>query len=81
MDSKEVAQTMKELFIEGKVHYFGVSNFQSHQIKMLQKELPFPLYINQIQMSIAHCPMLDSVLHFNTQSEFACDRTYQTFEY
>ena len=81
MDYKEIAQTMKELFIEGKVHYFGVSNFPSHQIKMLQKELPFPLYINQIQMSIAHCPMIDSVLHFNTRSEFANDRTYQTVEY
>lgn len=81
MDYKEVAETMIELFNEGKVHYFGVSNFPSHQIKMLQKELPFKLYINQIEMSIVHCPMIDSVLHFNTTSEFACDRTYQTYEY
>ena len=81
MDYKEVAETMKELFNEGKVHYFGVSNFPAHQIKMLQKELPFKLYINQIQMSIVHCPMIDSVLHFNTQSSCALDRTYQTYEY
>ena len=60
MNYKEVAETMIQLFNEGKVHYFGVSNFPSHQIKMLQKELPFKLYINQIEMSIVHCPMIDS---------------------
>lgn len=51
MDGEEVAEAFIQLKNEGKVRYFGVSNFKDHQWSMLQSFLPFDLITNQIELS------------------------------
>ncbi len=53
MNPKEVAKAFKELKDNGKVKYFGVSNFLPEQFDMLQSFLDFPLVINQLELSVA----------------------------
>jgi len=51
MNPKEVAEAFNQLQKEGKVRYFGVSNFLPSQFNMLQKHLDMPLVTNQIEVS------------------------------
>ncbi|MBA2175022.1 aldo/keto reductase family oxidoreductase [Halobacillus locisalis] len=51
MNGEEVAEAFTQLKNEGKVRYFGVSNFKDHQWNMLQSFLPFDLITNQIELS------------------------------
>lgn len=51
MDPVQVAEAFTQLKEEGKVRYFGVSNFKHHQYNMLQSYLDFPLVTNQIELS------------------------------
>ncbi|WP_350019995.1 aldo/keto reductase [Priestia flexa] len=51
MDPQEVADAFIQLKEEGKVRYFGVSNFKRSQFDLLQSFLPFPLITNQIEIS------------------------------
>ncbi len=53
MNPKEVAKAFKRLKENGKVKYFGVSNFLPEQFDMLQSYLDFPLVINQLELSVA----------------------------
>ncbi|MBT1705837.1 aldo/keto reductase [Chryseosolibacter indicus] len=52
MDPEEVAEAFGLLKQNGKVLYFGVSNFTATQFEMLQSCLPFPLITNQLEISI-----------------------------
>ncbi|ELP93423.1 aryl-alcohol dehydrogenase, putative [Entamoeba invadens IP1] len=81
MDYKEVADALKTLFFNGKVHYFGVSNFSPIQIDLLQKELPFKLWFNQIQFSVVHCQSIDESVHFNTTHETSLVRDGNVLDY
>ncbi|USK33271.1 aldo/keto reductase family oxidoreductase [Bacillus sp. F19] len=51
MDPAQVAEAFAQLKNEGKVRYFGVSNFKRSQFKMLQSYLDSPLITNQIELS------------------------------
>jgi predicted oxidoreductase len=51
MDPEQTADAFSQLHKEGKVRYFGVSNFKNHQFSMLQSYLDFPLVTNQIELS------------------------------
>ncbi|KOR92031.1 aldo/keto reductase [Geobacillus stearothermophilus] len=51
MNPEEVAEAFLQLKQDGKVRYFGVSNFKRSQWEMLQSYLPFPLVTNQIEVS------------------------------
>lgn len=67
MDVRELAATMASLRAEGKVRYFGVSNFNTHQFEVLQRELrqnvPAGLVTNQIEFSPLHLtPLEDGTL-------------------
>lgn len=48
----EVAEAFSILKQQGKVMHFGVSNFTSSQVEMLQSYLTFPLVTNQIELSL-----------------------------
>ena len=65
MEPEEIASAFETLYDQGKVKYFGVSNFNPMQIELLQKYVPDPLIINQLQLSVAHTPMIDSGLTVN----------------
>lgn len=52
MDLHEIAEAFSALKASGKVSYFGVSNFSTTQLQMLQSH--FPLVTNQIEASLLH---------------------------
>lgn len=63
MDPSEIADAFSTLKNDGKVKYFGVSNFTTSQINMLQSYLNFPLVTNQIEYSVVYThPIYNGVL-------------------
>ena len=59
----EVAAAFAKLKETGKVREFGVSNFRPSQVRMLQRACPFPLLVNQIEISLGHlAPFEDGTL-------------------
>ena len=53
MDPEEVAGAFSRLKQLGKVREFDVSNFQPHQLALLQSACPFPLVVHQVEISLA----------------------------
>jgi predicted oxidoreductase len=63
MDADETAGAFEQLHRDGKVRFFGVSNFTPAQLSLLQSRMPFPLVINQIELSVMHIgPLHDGTL-------------------
>lgn len=81
MQPKEVQEAFHELHAAGKVKHFGVSNHNRFQMELLQKDLSFPIEINQMQMSVMHTPMIDAGLNVNTMDPHAIERDNGTIEY
>jgi predicted oxidoreductase len=54
LDVHQVAEAFGQLRQQGKVLYFGVSNFSPAQFDLLQAGLGFPLVTNQIEISLVH---------------------------
>lgn len=60
MDADLVAEAFAQLHAQGKVRFFGVSNFTPSQFSLLQSRVPFPLQTNQVEWSLLHLdPMFD----------------------
>ncbi len=60
MESDEVAEAFRKLKDDGKVKYFGVSNFNSSQIELLQSKVDTPLITNQIEINLFSFDLLES---------------------
>ena len=73
-EPEEVAEVLNELHTSGKVRYFGVSNHNPYQIKLLQKYMTQPIVANQMQFSITNCSMVDVGLNVNNENDRALDR-------
>lgn len=73
-DPQEVAEAFIELYESHKVRYFGVSNHTPYQIQLLEKYCPYPIIINQLQLSIVHSVMIDSGLNMNMKEDWAQDK-------
>lgn len=54
LDPHEVAGAFDRLHQQGKVRWFGVSNFAPSLVKALQAALSKPLVVNQIEISLAN---------------------------
>ena len=67
MEPEEVADAFETLHKAGKVRYFGVSNMNPGQVELLDRAVDAPLVFNQLQLSIAHCPMIDTGLSVNNR--------------
>ena len=52
MNPDEVAGAFEKLKNQGKVREFGVSNFMPSQLATLQKALPMPLVVNQVEIHL-----------------------------
>ena len=52
LNPAEAAEAFTILKKQGKVLHFGVSNFTTSQLEMLQSYLPFPIVTNQIELSL-----------------------------
>nr|WP_249315543.1 aldo/keto reductase [Bacillus sp. FJAT-49711] len=81
MEPEEVAEAFDELHNSGKVRYFGVSNHNPLQIELLQKYVSHKLVVNQLQLSIAHTPMIDSGIALNMNIDQSINRDSSILEY
>lgn len=81
MDPEEVAEAFTELHNSGKVRYFGVSNNNSMQIRLLNKYLKEKIIINQLQFSIMHSGIVDNGLNVNLNRDSSIDRAGSILEY
>lgn len=63
MSPEEVAEAFSQLYKQGKVRVFGVSNFLPSTVELLQNWLPFPIAVNQIEVSLWRLdPLVDGTL-------------------
>lgn len=81
MEPEEIAEAFAELYKAGKVRNFGVSNFNPMMMAMLNEFVEFPLVTNQVQMSVAHTPMLDAGFQVNMHWDGAAMRDGGILEY
>lgn len=81
MEPEEVADAFRILKESGKVRHFGVSNQTSMQMELLSKYCDEPLLINQLQLSIAHCPMINSGINANMYNDSGINRDGGVLEY
>ena len=74
IEPEEVAEAFETLRASGKVRHFGVSNSKPMQIQLLQKYLPMPLIVDQLQFSPTESNMIRSGMEVNMSTEGAVDR-------
>ena len=58
-DPHEIAGAFAQLYDAGKVRHFGVSNFRPSLLNALQVACPFPLVVNQVEVSLLQRSALD----------------------
>ncbi len=58
VEPEEVAAAFDALHAAGKVRHFGVSNHTPGQVELLKRSVHQPLVVNQVQLSIAHAPLI-----------------------
>ena len=81
LEPEEIAGAFQELERSGKVLKFGVSNMSRYQMELIDSAIEQPLLVNQLQMSIAHCPAIDAGINVNTMKDEAVNRDGGTLEY
>lgn len=81
MEPEEVCAAFDILKNSGKVRNFGVSNENIWQMEYLRKNLNVPLVSDQMQFSIAHCPMVQSGINVNMFNDSAVERGSGIIEY
>ena len=81
MEPEEVQEAFETLFESGKVLNFGVSNMNPMQMRLLKTGVKFPLCANQVQMSLAHTPMLDAGFSTNLFWDAGINRDGGILEY
>lgn len=81
MEPSEVQEAFDALYQAGKVLNFGVSNMNPMQMELLKTKVTYPLSANQVQMSIAHTPMLDAGFNVNMNNDPAVCRDGGILEY
>jgi predicted oxidoreductase len=80
-EPEEVAEAFNDLHSKGKVKYFGVSNQTPGQIELLQNATEHKILFNQLQLSLAHTPMIDAGMTANMGIDQSIDRTGGILEY
>lgn len=81
MEPEEVAAAFNRLQENGKVRWFGVSNENPGQMDLLRKYVKQPLVTDQLQLSCAFTPMLDSGFNVNMTNSPSVDHDNSTIEY
>lgn len=81
MEPEEVADAFDTLERQGKVRYFGVSNQNSMQIELLNHYCGGKILADQLQLSIAHCDIIDSGLNVNVHNDAGTVRDGGILEY
>lgn len=81
MEPEEVAEAFNTLELQGKVRYFGVSNFSPIQVELLKKAVKQPLVANQLQFGLMHTGMVDFGLNVNRLEDASIDHDGGILEY
>ena len=81
IEPDEVAEAFSQLYAQGKVKYFGVSNFNPMQIELLSRALSQQLVVNQLQMSLTNTGMIDFGINVNMENDRAVDRDGSVLDY
>lgn len=81
MDPAEVAEAFDELHEAGKVRYFGVSNQNASQMRLLEKYLHLPIVADQLQFSLLHTGLVDQGIFANMTDPEAVDHDGGTLNY
>ena len=81
MEAEEVAEAFDILEQSGKVRYFGVSNQNAGQIAYLNSALGGRIIADQLQLSIAHCDIIDAGLNVNIHNDAGTVRDGGILEY
>lgn len=81
MEPEEVAEAFETLYDSGKVLYFGVSNQNPGQMKLLEKNMTRNLIINQLQFGPANTGMIDAGLGVNMAWDMSVNRDGGVLEY
>jgi predicted oxidoreductase len=81
VEPEEVARAFDQLEGEGAVRHFGVSNHTAAQIRLLQRWVRQPLVANQLQLSLAHTPLLDEGIAMNRDDYPQPTRNEGTLEF
>lgn len=81
MEPEEVAEAFDQLEKAGKVRYFGVSNQNSMQMKLLNKYCGNKIMVDQLQFSIVHCDIIDSGINVNVHNDAGANRDGSVLEY
>lgn len=77
----EIAEAFNTLETSGKVLAFGVSNFNTMQISMLQSVVTQPLLVNQLQFGLGHTNMISNGICTNTNLNGAFDKDGYVLDY
>ncbi len=80
IEPDEVARAFDDLYRDGKVRCFGVSNFNAGQMALLQQSLSQPLVVNQLEISLLHHYLINENVVFN-QTESVQAGTGGTLDY
>ncbi len=81
LEPEEVNRAFNELKKSGKVLNFGVSNFYSGQIELLQRELDEKLKFNQIQFGPAKAELVTDSMMTNMIQKNGSNRYSETLDY
>lgn len=80
-DVEETADALDTLQQSGKVRYVGVSNQRAGQVQLLSRYLRQKLMVDQLQLSLTNCSMIQSGLEANMLSDGAVDRDGGILDY
>ena len=81
MEPEEVAEAFSVLLESGKVRHFGVSNQNPMQMALLEKALPVPISVNQLQLSLTNCTMISQGMEVNMATPNAAARDGYVLDY
>lgn len=81
MEPEEIGEAFQRLEAEGKVLRFGVSNFNTRQLELLQSGVKQKLLLNQMQFGILSAGMISHALEVNSQRPNAADRDGELLDY
>ena len=81
VEPEEVAEAFTQLKEQGKVKKFGVSNHNAMQIALLNKYLPEPLVIDQLQFGLGHTVLVDAGLNVNMKNDESVNRDDSTLDF
>jgi predicted oxidoreductase len=67
-DAKDTAKAINELYHEGKIKHFGVSNFPKEAIEYLKPYLEIEIEVNQLQLGLGHLNLISQPMNLNVDN-------------